>query len=149
MRTALIAALALVFCLSVPAGASAHPSSGSESPFVAVTCWLGSDPIKVPADRVVAQGGGLRIEYKGSAQLTTVPCIARVSLGTDPVITEPAKVHCLDHGGAPIYEGVTLQVGLSDGVLWWYEEGDGGADYVLVLSTAQCATDLGSGASDR
>lgn len=137
MRPILFAAVALLFTIPMPAAAGADPATGPVSPRVSVTCWFGSDAFEILADRVVPEGGGLRIESMGTVQLTTVPCIARTLLAIDPHVTEPTGVACLDHSGAVIYKGEVLNVGSSEGVLWWYEK-DYDSGYVLVLANTQC-----------
>lgn len=138
MRRALIliAVIALIPAFPIAAGASDGPSFVPAPPRVTVTCWLGSEELVIPGDRVFPQGGGLRIEYEGRAQLTTVPCIARAPLGSDPNLTLPTDVYCLDHAGAVVYKAEIHQFGTSDGVLYWYEKDYDG--YMLVLSTAPC-----------
>lgn len=137
MRRALIATVALAPLFMVQSAAAAAPSIGPAPSPLSVTCWFGSDPKEHPADRVYPQGGALRIEYRGVAQLTTVPCIARIPIAVDPVVFPPVGVYCLDHAGDLTYKGEALNQGFADGVVWWIEK-DYDLGYVQVFSTAQC-----------
>ena len=138
-----VAAFALLSALALPVAASDF-GSGTELPvkeLPTVECWSGSEQFEMPAEKVSAQNGGLFITFKGTTQITTYPCIARIPTDTQlPTDENARKVECMDHTGTLIYVGEALQFGISAGVMWWFETAPeaGELGYRLVLATALC-----------
>ena len=142
MRPIFVAAFLLSACATAVAARVTVAEPRTPLPVgPVVTCWHGSEGMSVPAERVRIEAGGLRFEYKGRTQLTSMPCISRTPIDIDPPVAELSKLECIDHAGIPIYSGEVRLVGISDGVFSWFEDSvDLG--YTHVLSTAHCRTTL-------